>query len=115
MPMHSNNGFQFLGGEKADNFTFEQIFLQKFLYKEHRHQQNHCYISVILEKMIKPCDSFQKCFRSYRLHSLLLSIDKISKSRVYSKEKLYKSKEPVTIMVTPLMIKIHGNIILKRV
>ena len=107
--------FTFLVGEKADNFAFEQIFLQKFLYKEHRHQQNRCYISVILEKMIKPCDSFQKAIRSYRLHSLLLSIDKVSKSRVYSKEKLYKSTEPVTIMVTPLMITINAKIILKRV
>ena len=107
--------FSFLVGEKADNFTFEQIFLQKFLYKEHRQQQNHCYISVILEKMIEPCDSFQKAFRSYRLHCLLLSIDKVSKSRVYCKENFYKSKEPVTIMVTPLMIKIHAKIILKRV
>ena len=101
--------------EKADNITFEQIFLQKFLYKEHRHQQNHCYISVILEKLIKPCDSFQNAFLSYRLHCLLLSIVKASKSRVYSKEKLYKSKEPVTIMVTQLMIRMHAKIILKRV
>ena len=107
--------FSFLVGEKADNFTFEQIFLQKFLYKGHRHQQNHCYITVILEKLIKPCDSFQNAFRCYRLHCLLLSIDKVSKSRVYSKYKLYKSKEPVTIMVTPLMIRIHAKIILKRV
>ena len=66
--------FSFLVGEKADNFTFEQIFLQKFLYKEHRHQQNRCYISVILEKMIKLCDSFQKTFRSYRLHCFILFI-----------------------------------------
>ena len=47
--------FSFLVGEKTDNFTFEQILLQKFLYKEHRHQQNDCYISVMLEKVIKPC------------------------------------------------------------